>query len=74
MASASGKSFKVGQRVEVTGKDAKGVVAYVGNTEFAPGTWIGVALDEAKGKNNGTIQGTSYFTVRIDTLSNSPAT
>lgn len=47
----------------MTGKDAKGVIAYIGVTEFAPGSWIGLVLDEAKGKNNGTIQGTSYFTV-----------
>jgi len=26
------------------------------------GKWIGVALDEAKGKNNGTVQGKRYFT------------
>jgi len=26
------------------------------------GKWIGVALDEAKGKNNGTVQGKHYFT------------
>lgn len=59
----SGRSFKVGQRVEVTGKDVKGVIAYIGVTSFAPGSWIGLVLDEAKGKNNGSIQGTSYFTV-----------
>lgn len=59
----SGKTFKVGQRVEVTGKDVKGVIAYIGVTEFAPGSWIGLVLDDAKGKNNGTIQGTSYFSV-----------
>ena len=28
----------------------------------SPGKWIGVALDDAKGKNNGTVQGKSYFT------------
>lgn len=27
------------------------------------GRWVGVVLDEAKGKNNGTIKGTVYFAV-----------
>ena len=26
-----------------------------------PGKWIGVALDDAKGKNDGTVQGKTYF-------------
>lgn len=59
----SGRSFKVGQRVDVTGKDVKGVIAYQGMTAFAPGAWIGLILDEPKGKNNGSIQGQQYFTV-----------
>lgn len=59
----SEKSLKVGQRVEVTGKDVRGQIAYVGMTSFAAGKWIGVILDEPKGKNNGTIKGTTYFTV-----------
>lgn len=67
----SGRSFKVGQRVDVTGKEVKGAVAYVGVTSFAPGQWIGLVLDEAKGKNNGSIQGTQYFTVSDQWLYNS---
>ena len=30
--------------------------------DMLSGKWIGVALDEAKGKNNGTVQGKRYFT------------
>ncbi|XP_049862850.1 dynactin subunit 1 isoform X4 [Schistocerca gregaria] len=55
------RPLKEGQRVEVTGKDVKGVVAYVGTTLFSSGKWIGVILDEPKGKNNGTVQGRTYF-------------
>lgn len=56
-------SYKVGQRVEVRGKDCQGVIAYIGHPSFATGKWIGVILDEPKGKNNGTIKGQSYFKV-----------
>lgn len=59
------KSLRLNQRVEVTGKDVRGIVAYVGSTMFASGKWIGVILDEPKGKNNGTVQGKSYFQVNI---------
>ncbi|GMR47931.1 hypothetical protein PMAYCL1PPCAC_18126, partial [Pristionchus mayeri] len=53
-------SFEVGQRVE-TEKNGKGKVAFVGATQFAEGEWIGVILDEPKGKNNGSVNGEVYF-------------
>lgn len=30
-------------------------------SEFASGKWVGVELEEAKGKNNGSVQGRAYF-------------
>ena len=52
----------VGDRVEVKGKDLVGTIRFIGPTDFAPtGRWVGVELDEAKGKNNGLIQGKQYF-------------
>ncbi|XP_069063754.1 dynactin subunit 1 isoform X2 [Pleurodeles waltl] len=59
---ASGKPLKVGSRVEVIGKGHRGTVAYVGATLFATGKWVGVILDDSKGKNDGTVQGRRYFT------------
>ncbi|XP_037532993.1 dynactin subunit 1 [Nematolebias whitei] len=56
------KPPKVGSVVEVTGKGQRGTVAYIGATLFASGKWVGVILDEAKGKNDGTVQGKRYFT------------
>lgn len=44
-----------------TEKNGKGTVAFVGTTEFAEKEWVGVILDEPKGKNNGTVQGVAYF-------------
>ena len=52
---------KVGQKLFVRDKNVYGLVAYIGSTEFAPGDWVGIILDEAKGKNNGSVQGKFYF-------------
>uniref|UniRef100_A0AAQ4Q655 Dynactin subunit 1 n=1 Tax=Gasterosteus aculeatus aculeatus TaxID=481459 RepID=A0AAQ4Q655_GASAC len=52
----------IGSIVEVTGKGQRGTVAYIGATLFASGKWVGVILDDAKGKNDGTVQGKRYFT------------
>ncbi|KAJ2903888.1 uncharacterized protein MKZ38_009174 [Zalerion maritima] len=40
----------------------RGVIRFAGQTKFAEGFWYGVELDEPVGKNNGTVQGESYFT------------
>ncbi|XP_035861589.1 dynactin subunit 1-like isoform X8 [Sander lucioperca] len=57
----SSKPPKIGSTVEVIGKGQRGTVAYIGATLFASGKWVGVILDEAKGKNDGTVQGKRYF-------------
>ncbi|XP_053476851.1 dynactin subunit 1 [Ictalurus furcatus] len=57
-----GRPVKVGSVVEVIGKGHRGTVAYIGNTLFASGKWVGVILEEARGKNDGTVQGKRYFT------------
>ncbi|KKK15589.1 hypothetical protein P175DRAFT_0441085 [Aspergillus ochraceoroseus IBT 24754] len=36
-------------------------VRYIGATHFAGGEWIGVELDDATGKNDGSVQGERYF-------------
>ncbi|XP_027013797.2 dynactin subunit 1a isoform X3 [Tachysurus fulvidraco] len=64
MSSDGGKPVKVGSLVEVIGKGQRGTVAYVGATLFASGKWVGVILDEPKGKNDGTVQGKAYFTCK----------
>ena len=54
-------SVQVGSRCEVEG-GRRGVVQYVGETEFAKGAWVGVQYDEPVGKNDGSVGGKRYFT------------
>jgi tubulin-folding cofactor B len=55
----------VGQRCQVedgAGASGKrGLVKFVGLTDFKPGVWIGVEYDEPIGKHNGTVGNKSYF-------------
>ncbi|XP_027034504.2 CAP-Gly domain-containing linker protein 2 isoform X2 [Tachysurus fulvidraco] len=52
--------FSLGERVWVNGVKP-GRVAYLGETQFAPGQWAGVVLDEPVGKNDGSVGGVRYF-------------
>ena len=54
-------SFTVGQRVRVTGKEGAGTVRFVGSTDFKEGTWVGIEMDLAEGRHDGTVEGRSYF-------------
>ena len=50
----------IGDRVWVSGTKP-GVIAYIGETQFAPGEWAGVVLHNAVGKNDGSVAGVRYF-------------
>ena len=43
-----------------------GVVAFIGETKFAPGDWAGVVLDDSVGKNDGSVQGVRYFQTELN--------
>ncbi|KAF9180030.1 hypothetical protein BGZ51_006508 [Haplosporangium sp. Z 767] len=51
--------ISLGTRVEVSGN--LGYVRYAGQTSFAPGRWVGVELDQPRGKNGGVVEGKRYF-------------
>ena len=52
--------FIIGDRVFVSGSKP-GLIAFLGETQFAPGEWAGVVLDETIGKNDGSVNGVRYF-------------
>ena len=53
-------SLSVGQKIELNdGRVA--IVRFVGTTHFQTGDWVGVELDEATGKNDGSVKGERYF-------------
>jgi dynactin 1 len=50
----------IGQTVELNdGRTA--TIRFIGQTEFAPGEWIGVELEDNGGKNDGSVKGERYF-------------
>jgi dynactin complex subunit len=55
--------LRVGDRVYVN--STKGLLAgrlrYLGSTDFAPGYWAGVELEDCLGKNDGSVAGKRYF-------------
>ncbi|XP_003384705.1 PREDICTED: dynactin subunit 1-like [Amphimedon queenslandica] len=61
MADSTPEWLKVGSKVLVKDRGLEGTVRFLGETNFAPGLWAGVELDEQKGKNDGTVKGKSYF-------------
>lgn len=63
MSDKSEKNLRIGLKVEVSGKNVRGEIAYIGVTSFSSGKWVGLILNEPVGKNNGTVKGTTYFTV-----------
>lgn len=50
----------LGLKVTVKGK-SKGVVKFVGTTNFGAGVWVGVELEKPKGQHDGAMEGDRYF-------------
>ncbi|KAK3266326.1 hypothetical protein CYMTET_25050 [Cymbomonas tetramitiformis] len=55
--------FQLGDKV-VVGKNRRleGMIRYFGEVIFAPGDWVGIELEQPEGRNDGSVQGITYFT------------
>ncbi len=51
--------FPIGATVDIN--LGRGVVRFCGATSFSSGKWVGIELLEPVGKNDGSVQGVSYF-------------
>ncbi|KAB0394198.1 hypothetical protein E2I00_015264, partial [Balaenoptera physalus] len=56
-----GAKAEVGDQVLVAGQK-QGIVRFYGKTDFAPGYWYGIELDQPTGKHDGSVFGVRYFT------------
>lgn len=59
--------LEIGSRV-CTGVGAvkRGEIKFIGETQFSTGEWIGIALDTAEGKNDGSVAGVKYFDCKFN--------
>ncbi|XP_024133535.1 CAP-Gly domain-containing linker protein 3 [Oryzias melastigma] len=55
-----GTNVEVGDQVLVAGQK-NGIVRFYGKTDFAPGYWFGIELDQPTGKHDGSVFGVRYF-------------
>ncbi|KAI9665660.1 MAG: hypothetical protein M1821_003594 [Bathelium mastoideum] len=53
-------SLQIGQTITFS-KGRRALIRFLGRTHFADGDWVGVELDDASGKNDGSVKGERYF-------------
>ena len=56
----SNSNISVNDRVFIPTLNLSGYLRFLGSTDFKEGKWAGVELDDAKGKNNGSVNGYSF--------------
>ncbi|XP_036118710.1 CAP-Gly domain-containing linker protein 4 [Molossus molossus] len=64
-AGAEGRArLREGAQVLLTSSNEMSTVRYVGPADFAPGIWLGLELRSARGKHDGAVGDTRYFTCK----------
>jgi ADP-ribose pyrophosphatase len=61
---ASLSDVQIGMRLVVktlNGEKKKGIIRFIGETDFATGTFLGLEMDEPVGNHNGSWQGSNYY-------------
>ncbi|XP_055936786.1 dynactin subunit 1-like [Argiope bruennichi] len=53
--------FQINDKVTIVGKNCIGTIAFIGNTHFSDGLWLGIIFDQPVGRNNGSYEGIRYF-------------
>ncbi|KAJ3427323.1 dynactin subunit [Anaeramoeba flamelloides] len=53
-------TITIGDRA-IDSRSNPGTIKFIGKTRFDSGIWVGIELDQPVGKNNGTIEGVTYF-------------
>ncbi|KAG2186453.1 hypothetical protein INT44_002675, partial [Umbelopsis vinacea] len=58
-----GHALRLGMRVKLLRRtdDTVGTIRFIGEVDFADGTWVGVELDRRVGKNDGSVDEMRYF-------------
>lgn len=62
MPAISDLSLGMSIQVRVEKKQVSGWIRFLGTTKFAEGDWVGVELEEPRGKNDGSVKDQRYFT------------
>jgi hypothetical protein len=54
----------VGDHVKTIKGHYSGIVRFIGETQFQTGVWVGIELEAPEGKNDGSVDGVTYFSCK----------
>lgn len=57
-------TFDLGDKIMVLGTNKIGRARFIGSVPFSDGIWVGLELNDASGRNDGSVQGRRYFSCK----------